>query len=377
MRRLSGFYLWRGCLVPCQREVTTLYDLDYPFVMLLMAGLSTLCWRLGSGKVVREFFVAKRSLVIFYEIVFLVAFAAFIFIRMLNPDLWHPSLGGEKMMEFGFLNSTLRSAWMPPADPFFANGYINYYYYGQFVMAVMIKLLGVYPALGVNLSIPLLYAFTFTAGASIVYNIVAWAQHRRGSLHTVSGAGMVFGFLSGFLMLVTGNMHGPFQWIMINNPSFANTLIGWARDLHFTEQSMLNPVSTFDFWGPSRIVAHTINEFPFWSFLFADFHPHLIDMPFTLVAKFRGQPGLCGTVPVRGTAGHAHPHTGQGVARMALGDRVGRARSSSVCWQLCWVRCSPRTRGTGPRSPVLPEAGCWLRCLWRRSGNPSLRSWVT
>src|SRR5207248_9255587 len=106
---------------------------------------------LGAREQIREFFATKRTLIFYYEALFRLASAAFLFIRMLNPDLWHPSLGGEKTMEFGFLNATLRSPWMPPADPFFAGGYINYYYYGQFVMAVMIKLLGVDPAIGINL----------------------------------------------------------------------------------------------------------------------------------------------------------------------------------------------------------------------------------
>jgi uncharacterized membrane protein len=50
-------------------------------------------------------------------------------------------------MEIGFLNSILRSAWMPPLDPFFAGGFINYYYYGHFVVACVIKLVGVDPRL--------------------------------------------------------------------------------------------------------------------------------------------------------------------------------------------------------------------------------------
>ncbi|MEZ4868419.1 MAG: DUF2298 domain-containing protein [Caldilineaceae bacterium] len=36
----------------------------------------------------------------------------------------------------------------------------------------------------------------------------------------------------------------------------------------------------YDFWGPSRVIPATINEFPYWSFLFADLHPHLIGIPF-------------------------------------------------------------------------------------------------
>ena len=35
----------------------------------------------------------------------------------------------------------------------------------------------------------------------------------------------------------------------------------------------------FDYWRSSRVIPYTINEFPFWSFLYADLHAHLIDLP--------------------------------------------------------------------------------------------------
>ncbi|MDQ3928310.1 MAG: DUF2298 domain-containing protein, partial [Chloroflexota bacterium] len=253
----------------------------------LLAGLSLLCWRLGAGREIRSFLATKRNLLLYYEAIFLVAFAFFLFIRMLDPDLWHPTLGGEKPMEFGFLNAILRSPWMPPADPFFAGGYINYYYHGQFIIGCLIKLVGVDPAIGFNLAIPLLYGLSFTAAASLIYNVVAWSRQRRGSTHAVSRAGMAFGLLSGVLMLAIGNMHGLYQEIVIHFPALGQALANWSRILiapmhagpggPYVEQAFTTPYTTFNFWDASRIVAtSTINEFPFWSFLFADLHPHLI-----------------------------------------------------------------------------------------------------
>ena len=42
-------------------------------------------------------------------------------------------------------------------------------------------------------------------------------------------------------------------------------------------------LESFNYWNPSRVVPDTINEFPYWSFLFADLHPHTIGIPFTLL----------------------------------------------------------------------------------------------
>src|SRR5207249_1570231 len=115
-----------------------------------------------------------------------------------------------------------------------------------------------------------------------------WAQASRGRAHLVSRAAMAFGLMGGVLMLAIGNLDGIYQIIVQVNPSLGNNLIAWINNMHFAgsaqiEQAVSSPARNgFDFWGPSRIIHQTINEFPFWSFLFADFHPHLIDMPFTM-----------------------------------------------------------------------------------------------
>ena len=41
---------------------------------------------------------------------------------------------------------------------------------------------------------------------------------------------------------------------------------------------------TYNYWDPTRAIPDTINEFPYFSFIFADLHPHMIGMPFTVLA---------------------------------------------------------------------------------------------
>ncbi|HUW96545.1 MAG TPA: DUF2298 domain-containing protein, partial [Anaerolineae bacterium] len=41
-------------------------------------------------------------------------------------------------------------------------------------------------------------------------------------------------------------------------------------------------LASFDYWRSSRVIPQTINEFPYWSYLFADLHPHMIGIPVTI-----------------------------------------------------------------------------------------------
>src|SRR5204862_6145698 len=118
----------------------------------------------------RGFMRAHARLLLAWEGLFLLAFAGLLGVRLLDPDLWHPLHAVEKPMDFGFLNAILRSGWMPPPDPFFSGGTLNYYYYGQFLAAWLIKAVGVPSAVGYNIVVPVLYGLLVLGAGSVVYN---------------------------------------------------------------------------------------------------------------------------------------------------------------------------------------------------------------
>ncbi|HEU5347439.1 MAG TPA: DUF2298 domain-containing protein [Ktedonobacterales bacterium] len=224
------------------------------WVVVLMFGVLAAC-----GAVVAwlrrdsiwSFVRVRWRLLLVGEIFFLAAFIFFVWIRALDPDLWHIYRGGEKPMELAFLNGILRSRYMPPLDPWFSGGYINYYYYGQFLVAVLIKLTGIMPTTAFNLTIPLLFGMTCSAAYSVLAGMTGrwWA-----------------GLMGGFGLVIIGNLDGLLQ------------LIG---QLQASLAGLVPP--PFDYWRSSRVIPFTINEFPYWSFLYADLHAHLIDLPIVVL----------------------------------------------------------------------------------------------
>jgi len=112
------------------------------------------------------------------EVLYIVAFLFMIFVRLTNPDLWHYAKGGEKPMDFAYLNGVLRSTTFPPIDPWFAGGYINYYYFGFVLVGSPALLLGFVPSFAYNLMIPTVFTMTGMGAFSGAFNIVALWRER-------------------------------------------------------------------------------------------------------------------------------------------------------------------------------------------------------
>ena len=221
---------------------------------------------------------ARRRGVLWAELVFLGAFLAFAAVRAAYPDLWHMYWGGERTQEVSFMNAILRSQYFPPADPWFAGGTLNYYYYGQYLTGMLMKLVGIPVATGFNLALPTLYALTLSIAFSIGYNATGRAW--------VGGAALALEGVLGNLGMV-----GQFAKLTPSHaaPSFIPGVAG-LRDAFgglyavLTHQNGIQLPSDF-FWNSSRILStnnDAINEYPIWSFMYGDMHAHVIDIPIVL-----------------------------------------------------------------------------------------------
>lgn len=206
------------------------------------------------------------KLFIFEEILFALCLLAWSWVRANQPDI----LGLEKFMDFGFINSILRSEYFPPADMWFAGKTINYYYFGHFVAAFLTRLSNLESAVTYNLMIATIFAFTFGLGFSLGSNFYfLHLLHPSGGkkTHPTGATGTILaGLISALLLTLGGNLHTA--WWLITYGNF-NTY--WYPDE--TRFIGYNP-PTDD---------KTIHEFPMYSFTVSDLHSHVSDLPFVLL----------------------------------------------------------------------------------------------
>lgn len=252
-------------------------------------------------KHLRDFVRRRWRLLVLTEILAATLYAAWIGVRMLQPDLWHPFVGGEKPMDFAYLNAVMKSTWFPPYNPWFSGSYVNYYYFGFVIVGTLIKLMGTVPAIAYNLAIPLLFSLTGVGAFSVAYNL--FGGHRRGAL--------LAGLLALALTILLGNLGVVHlvrdSLITLGGDLFPTTIPGFAETVALV-RGLYRVIIRGDslpiriewwYWHPTRIIPAAtgnppmgtggpIEEFPAFTFLYGDLHAHMIAFPLTLLALALG-----------------------------------------------------------------------------------------
>lgn len=244
----------------------------------------------------RSFLKEHRREIVWIELLALGLFLFDLAIRIGNPDLWHPAKGGEKPMDFSYFNAVLRSTSFPPFDPWFAGGYINYYYYGFVLVGVPVKLLGINPAVAYNLILPTLFSLLGIGGYGIAFELVRRAKtlDPRVSPRAAGLAAAAFLVLLGNLGTVRMGYEGLKQIGAQPGEPTREMIAGIPQALRGLAKfvSLESPLPyRMDewYWNPSRSIparpgdVDPITEFPFFTFLYADLHAHMISLPLTVL----------------------------------------------------------------------------------------------
>ena len=114
-------------------------------------------------------------------------------------------------MDFSYLNAVIKSTVFPPYDPWFAGGYINYYYFGFVILGMPIKLLGIIPAVAYNIVLPLWYALLVMGAYSVGWNLtrhILLAKQGTNSpkLQKLFGKPFWAGLWTAVLLAILGNL---------------------------------------------------------------------------------------------------------------------------------------------------------------------------
>lgn len=243
------------------------------------------------GNDLRIWFRDNLRYVVLVEVLFLVVFALWVWIRGLNPAI----SGTEKPMEFAFLNAIGRSPVFPPHDPWMSGFAISYYYFGYVMTSLVARLAAVNEAVAFNLGIAWLAAGTALGAFGVVYNLIA-AGRRAASARAAAGLGLLAAAavsLAGNLQILLELLHAngvgpPSSWAWLD----VRDINGPAIDAGFGTTG-----PRFWWWWRSSRVIHEyylsgvpepglepIVEFPAFSFILGDMHPHVLALPFAFLA---------------------------------------------------------------------------------------------
>lgn len=177
------------------------------------------------------------------EISFWLIFMLSIPLRMLFPDLEHT----EKFADMMIFQASALDFNFPPQDLWLAGYPLNYYYFGYLFFAPLSKVTCIRPEWAFHLSVSTVIALT----GSCVFIL---ARSLSSNFYVALGSALA--------VIVFSN----WEWMgqLLDGRSFGNFL--W--------------------WDSSRAIEGTITEFPFFSFLLGDLHPHFIALPWLTLTVF-------------------------------------------------------------------------------------------
>jgi YYY domain-containing protein len=268
--------------------------------LAVLIAIAVAAWQRSGPELIRDWLRQNRPVILIAELLFLLSFAAWTLVRSANPEI----IATEKPMELAFVNAIIQSEAFPPNDPWLSGYAISYYYFG-FVMTAMLSMVtGVSTGAGFNLSVALIFALSALGAYSLVYNLLALRMAEADSPSRADRQAR-FALLAPLFLVLLSNAEGFLEWLhgrglfwqIQDGVAVSSRFWSWLAIKNLTDVPDLTssgaPTRFWWWWRASRVVGDTnfnggemevIDEFPFFSFLLADLHPHVLAIPFALLA---------------------------------------------------------------------------------------------
>jgi uncharacterized membrane protein len=205
------------------------------------------------------------SYILATECIFFVIYMMWIIFRGFYPGVEHT----EQPMDLMYLNSIWSSVTFPPHDAWLSGYPISYYYFGFWLINSLGRLFSLAPDITYNLGQAAWYALLMIGCFGLVYNLLHLDRDTRKSGRSIQP------------VLVLGGVFGA---ICVG---FVSTVQGFLDSLNIDDRSH------WWWWSASRVMTDVsqkgntvelINEFPFFSYFIGDNHPHMLAMPFVVLA---------------------------------------------------------------------------------------------
>jgi uncharacterized membrane protein len=162
---------------------------------------------------------------------------------------------GERLRDYAILSSSIQSP-VQPLEPWMEGIKLNYYVYWYRFGNLLSTLLGV----EVWQAYHIIASFSISFYGAVLFQLV----------RVVMRGGLGLAFVAGVLIPFGSNVAGTFSL------KRAERGFGWEPDNGW--------------WGPSRVLQGAIDEFPAWSFVLGDAHPHYLNLaalPFFVLILYR------------------------------------------------------------------------------------------
>lgn len=269
-------------------------------IALVLLGCAAIVSARGRWAEMRDWFRSHRRQILFTELLFLAAFGLWALVRAMNPEV----TGTEKPMEQAFINAILRSPSFPPHDPWLSGYAISYYYFGYVMVAMLTRLTGVTSGVGFNLAVALWFALAAVGAYGVLYSLLVKRFQQEKGEHAARLARGWAG-LAPLFLLILSNVEGFLEMLHARGLFWLQTASGWQSSFWrwVALQELVDPpkaelswipdrVGGIWWWRASRVLQdfnlagqsrEVIDEFPFFSYLLADLHPHVLAMPFALL----------------------------------------------------------------------------------------------
>lgn len=240
----------------------------------------------------------NSSLVLTAELLFLLAFGFMAFFRSANPEI----VGTEKPMELMMIQGVMNSPTFPPRDLWLSGYAISYYHFGYVMTAMLAKFTGVPATMAFNLMLALIFTLSAVGAYGILYNLLRTVYRgqrtdeiERRPPSTVLG----LSFLAPLFLLLVSNAEGFLEVLHRRGLFWKDGSNFWTwLDMKELSQAPAQPLAWIPdrylwWWRASRVVQdydllgnplEAIDEFPAFSFLLGDLHPHVLAIPFFLLA---------------------------------------------------------------------------------------------